>query len=188
MSLDDEERFTAIYQSNFSRLAGFVLRRVPEPQDAADIVASTFLLAWSKLAKLPEDDLVLLWLYATARRVMANSRRARLRDGALVGRVALELGRAVPDRSGPPGEESLVVAAAFARLRATDREVLCLAGWEGLDSSGLAAVLDCSPNAARIALHRARSRFAKELERAEAPETRPHLAWPGVVLQAGEMV
>jgi RNA polymerase sigma-70 factor (ECF subfamily) len=187
MSQRDEERFTAIYRSNFPRLAGFVLRRVPDPHDAADIVASTFLLAWSKVATLPDDDIVLWWLYATARRVMANAGRSRLRNEALLARVAGELERAMPAWSGPPGEESLIVSAAFSRLRPADREVLRLVGWEGLDSAGLAAVLECSPNAARITLHRARSRFARELERETPTTTRAHLAWPGVVLQAGEI-
>ena len=59
--------------------------------------------------------------------------------------------------------ESRRVAAAFSHLREDERELLLLAAWEGLDAAALAAVLRCSPNAARIRLHRARRRFAAEL-------------------------
>jgi RNA polymerase sigma-70 factor (ECF subfamily) len=53
--------------------------------------------------------------------------------------------------------------AVFERLSAGEREVLALAAWEELSSSAIAEVLGCSPNAARIRLHRARRRFARGL-------------------------
>ena len=56
-------------------------------------------------------------------------------------------------------------ACAFARLRFDDRELLALVAWEGLDAGQVAQVYGCSRNAARIRIHRARRRFARELER-----------------------
>jgi RNA polymerase sigma-70 factor (ECF subfamily) len=38
-----------------------------------------------------------------------------------------------------------------------------LVAWEGLSAEELAVALDCSANAARIRLHRARTRFAEAL-------------------------
>ena len=64
-------------------------------------------------------------------------------------------------RDPPPGLEG--VAAALRRLGDADREILTLAGWEGLDAGQIAVVLGCSRNAARIRLHRARRRFAVSL-------------------------
>jgi RNA polymerase sigma-70 factor (ECF subfamily) len=49
-------------------------------------------------------------------------------------------------------------------LGADDREVLTLAAWEGLDAGEIATVMGCSRNAARIRLHRARRRLARELD------------------------
>jgi DNA-directed RNA polymerase specialized sigma24 family protein len=46
-----------------------------------------------------------------------------------------------------------------------DRELLGLATWEELDNGQIATVLGVSRNAVRIRLHRARRRFAKELQR-----------------------
>jgi RNA polymerase sigma-70 factor (ECF subfamily) len=56
---------------------------------------------------------------------------------------------------------------ALGRMTEDDRELLMLAGWEGLDSVQLACVLGCSPAAARIRLHRARSRLVKEMAEPE---------------------
>ncbi len=50
-------------------------------------------------------------------------------------------------------------------LPENDREVLMLAGWEGLNASEMGRVLGCSPTAARIRLHRARSRLKEEVAR-----------------------
>ena len=63
-----------------------------------------------------------------------------------------------------PEQQTGAVASAFARLRATDRELLALVAWEGLDAREIALVVGCSRNAARIRLHRARRRFAQALE------------------------
>ena len=49
--------------------------------------------------------------------------------------------------------------AALAGLGDDDREVLLLAGWDGLDSSGIGTVLGISAPAARARLSRARRRF-----------------------------
>ncbi|GAA4293941.1 hypothetical protein GCM10023178_77920 [Actinomadura luteofluorescens] len=60
------------------------------------------------------------------------------------------------------------VGAAFRGLPESDRELLALVGWEGLDHGEIATVLGCSRNAVRIRLHRARRRFARALARADA--------------------
>lgn len=64
----------------------------------------------------------------------------------------------------PSSEDSMESAVALARLSDDDRELLMLVAWEGLDSAQLGFVLNCSPTAARIRLHRARSRLRAELD------------------------
>jgi RNA polymerase sigma factor (sigma-70 family) len=158
-------RFRALYEANYDRILGYALRRVPHA-DALDVVAETFTVAWRRLAQVPDGDEARLWLYGTARRVLANHQRASRRRARLHGRLA----EAAPPE---PAEASRgVAAAAFARLRPAEREVLALVAWEGLDARELARVLGCSTNAARIRLHRARRRFADELD-SEAKHERP---------------
>ena len=154
-------RFTAMYDAHYHRVLGYARRRA-EADDAADVVAETFATAWRRLDAVPEGDQALYWLYATARRVLANHHRGRRRR--------LDLARAL-ERDAPAVEEtgaSLRVRSAFADLRDDDRELLLLVAWEGLDAAAIAAVVGCSRNAARIRIHRARRRFARALAESDA--------------------
>lgn len=158
-------RFTEIYETNYHRILGYARRRA-SPEDAADVVAETFAVAWRRIEKVPDGEEALYWLYATARRVLANERRADNRRRILAEAVAHEPPPAVAE----PGESPAHAAAALARLRDDERELLLLLAWEGLDARGVAAVLAISRNAARIRIHRARRRFAAALVAERAPK------------------
>jgi RNA polymerase sigma-70 factor, ECF subfamily len=153
-------RFRAVYDSNYHRILGYVLRRTANRQDAEDAVAETFLTAWRRLEKVPPGNGARPWLYGVARNVLANNRRGERRRVRLRNVLNAEPGSQSLQRGGTDTE----VAAAFAGLGDDDRELLALAAWEGLDPGEIATVLGCSRNAARIRLHRARRRLARELE------------------------
>ena len=159
----DEERrvrFSALYEANYEPILGYALRRT-QHADALDVVAETFTVAWRRLPQIPEGDEARLWLYGTARRVLANHERAKRRRTRLGGRLLHEAASAPLSTSvETPG----VVASAFARLRPRDRELLALVAWEGLGVHEIARVLGCSRNAARIRVHRARRRLAAALD------------------------
>ena len=158
-----EARFEAVYAANRAPILGYALRRTVSPDDAADVLAETFLTAWRRLDELPGGDGARLWLYGVARRVLANYYRGERRRSALADRLRAELsaGYLPPETTG----ESARIAAALRALPEPDRELLTLAAWEGLDYGQIAVVLGCSRNAVRIRLHRARGRLATELAR-----------------------
>jgi RNA polymerase sigma factor (sigma-70 family) len=158
------DRFVALYEENYHRVLGYALRRVG-PDEATDVVAETFLVAWRRLDDLPEGEGARLWLYGTARRVISNQRRTGRRRERLGQRLQAETGRTIAETG---IEVADFAGAAFASLKAQDRDVLALLAWEGLDAREIAQVLGCSRNAARIRIHRARRRFARELARAKA--------------------
>jgi RNA polymerase sigma factor (sigma-70 family) len=162
-------RFEDLYESHRVSLLGYALRRTDNTDDAADVLAETFLIAWRRLDEVPPGDQARLWLYGTARRILANHRRGERRRLALAGRLREELATTYRPAELPPDVAD--IAAAFRRLPQPDQELLALTGWEGLDAGQVAAVVGCSRNAARIRLHRARRRFAAELDRS-ASETR----------------
>jgi len=147
-------------------LLGYALRRTDNTDDAADVLAETFLAAWRRFDEVPAGDQARLWLYGTARRVLANYHRGERRRLALADRLRGDLAATYrpPDHDGGAAE----IAAAFRRMSQQDQDLLGLAGWEGLDPGQIAAVIGCSRNAARIRLHRARRRLAAELDRAPA--------------------
>ena len=150
-----------MYAAYHGPVLGYVLRRTENPDDAADVIADTFLTAWRRLEDLPPEPAARLWLYGVARRVLANHHRGQRRRSALAGRLRADLTHSYqpPEYTGERAE----IAQAFGRLPAAEREVLALSAWEGLDPGQIAIVLDCSRNAVRVRLHRARKRFAREL-------------------------
>ncbi|MFI0479158.1 RNA polymerase sigma factor [Actinomadura sp. 9N215] len=167
---DRRRRFEEIYTANRARILGYALRRTADPQDAADVLAETFLTAWRRLDDVPPGAQARLWLYGVARRTLANHHRGERRRSALAADLGSRLRAELADLPDPAGPASDLadVAAAFRSLPEPDRELLSLVGWEGLDHGEIAAVLGCSRNAVRIRLHRARRRFARALERTEA--------------------
>jgi RNA polymerase sigma-70 factor, ECF subfamily len=174
--MDDErhERFRALYVSTRPRILAFALRRAPSPQDAADVVADTFAVAWRRLDDVPEGTDALLWLYVTARHVLANeARRAQRRTNLVqrIGSVLAERQTLVP----PTDEAGLVAVVALRALDEQDREVLMLTGWEGLDAAETGHVLGCSAGAVRVRLHRARRRLVQKIAElsGEGPTEKP---------------
>ncbi|WP_219470568.1 RNA polymerase sigma factor [Nonomuraea rhizosphaerae] len=162
-SPDLKRRFEEIYTAHYGDILAYVRRRTDSPEDAADALAETFATAWRRVGDLPSGAAARLWLYGVARRVLANGRRARSRRGELVERLGAQLALWT-ESAGPARDDHLDdVREALGRLGGDDREVLCLAGWEGLSSEEIASVLGCSSGAARLRLHRARKRLAREL-------------------------
>jgi RNA polymerase sigma-70 factor, ECF subfamily len=150
MDRRSEHWLEQLYESYATPVHRYALRRVG--RDAADeIVAETFVVAWRRFEQVPDDPLP--WLYAVARRLVANRRRSDNRRHALLTR----LGEGVAYGSGSPSDRGL--RESLATLCDGDREALLLVAWEGLSTAELAVALGCSQVAARTRLHRARRRL-----------------------------
>jgi RNA polymerase sigma-70 factor, ECF subfamily len=169
----DRRRFDALFEGHRFDVASYCSWRAASRSDAEDAVAEVFLVAWRRIEAVPPGDAARAWLYATARRVLANQRRSRRRRDALADRLMHER---VLDASPPaavstpaattvtPTTEDATVHAALTRLSDRDREVLLLVEWEGLRPAELATVLGCREVTARGRLHRARRRFRDAFE------------------------
>ncbi len=167
------ERFTTLYGETRSRIVAYVVRRTTSREDAADVVAEVYAIAWRRLDEVPEGPGGLLWLYVTARHLLANRARRLRRAEELLKRLAAEL-EDIPLASAPSDAEGLIALSWLNSLPESQREILMLASWEGLTPSEIGRVLDCSPLAARLRIHRARTRLkAAMAEPAAAPKHRP---------------
>ncbi|TML44530.1 MAG: sigma-70 family RNA polymerase sigma factor [Actinobacteria bacterium] len=153
------ERFEQIYEEHREAVRAFVRRRAPESV-VDDVVSETFLVCWRKLDRVPAEPRP--WLYAVARKTLANQRRRLAREQSL---GAADPASAVAETE-PVGDTAL--AAGFAALSERDREVLRLIAWEGLSLAEAAVVLGCSALACRVRYHRAKTRLARRLEAIEA--------------------
>jgi RNA polymerase sigma factor (sigma-70 family) len=159
-----EQRFGRLYREHAREILGYALRRCADPEDAADAVAETFLTAWRRLAEVPGGAEGRLWLYGTARLVLANQRRGERRRNRLAEQLRVELRRRLPAEA---AADSTGIVEALNALEEPDRELLMLVGWEELTPAQAAQVLRITPLAARSRLHRARRRLRAQLQEIE---------------------
>jgi RNA polymerase sigma factor (sigma-70 family) len=166
----EHDRFKAMYDEHYPAVLRYAARRVGA-EAARDIAAETFLTAWRRLDRVPPGQ-SLPWLYATARKCLANELRRRDRRDRLDWLIRTEVLRG-QDLAGPePGErvaDRLAVLAALDALRPDDQEALRLIEWEQLDVAAAAQVMGCSAATFRVRLHRARRRLARALGEADDP-------------------
>lgn len=167
----EERHFDALFRAHYADLYRYALRRCVTSEDAEDLVAETFAVAWRRRGGLPDGNEARLWLFGTARLLRMNQLRSMSRQRALVDRIRSwgsrfqrrDVADGIADRSR--------IGKALAALADTDREVLLLVAWEGLSSTEVATVLDISSAAARKRLERARIRFREEVSIPTAPKT-----------------
>jgi RNA polymerase sigma factor (sigma-70 family) len=160
-------RYGRLYRDQGRAILAYALRRVEGPEDAADVVAETFLVAWRRLDEVPVGDGGRLWLYAVARRVIANLHRAERRRTRLGQRLAESVRTELASQPAPAGAGAEVLRA-MGELGDDDRELLLLVSWEELSPAEAAKVLGISSLAARSRLHRARRRLRVLLEQRES--------------------
>lgn len=160
----DIATFERCFAANYSDIARYCARRLSVADDAQDAATETFAVAWRRRADRPPPPEDRLWLFGIARRVLANQHRAdgrrrrladRLRDSAAEPASQFVLGE---------GADAVRVREALDALSPGHRELLLLAGWEGLTVAEMSDVLGVPGPVISRRLHRARARFAKLLD------------------------
>ncbi|GAA1940972.1 RNA polymerase sigma factor [Amycolatopsis minnesotensis] len=152
---------TRLYDASARSLHRYLSRRL-DPATADDLVAETFLVAWRTRDKYrPELGTARGWLFGIATNLLRGHRRSELRGLRALARehAAAEVGEAadaVAVRRAHAASLTGTLAAALARLRQDDRDVLLLVAWGGLNSTEVAEALGIPAATARTRLHRAR--------------------------------
>jgi RNA polymerase sigma factor (sigma-70 family) len=162
-------RFDALFTDFQRAVLAYAMRRTATTADAEDATAETFTIAWRKLDSIPTEA-PLPWLYAVARRVLANQRRGGGRRERLIALLTPHDDVPTPLRLGDDTDGPAFVA--LATLSPADQEILRLVAWEELGNQEIALVLGISLNAAAIRLHRARARYAAALSGISGGESR----------------
>jgi RNA polymerase sigma factor (sigma-70 family) len=161
--LRDRERFEVLYGGTRVSVLGYLARRSRSPEDAADLLAEVYLIAWRRIDDVPAGDEARLWLFGVARRVLANHHRRVRTESGLASALEASL-RSVPltlDADADPRSDA--VAEALARVSAKDRELLTLSAWEDLSPAEIAVVLGQRVGVVRVRLHRARKNLRDRL-------------------------
>lgn len=165
-------RLRQLFVEHASAVRAYARRRTDEAS-ADEAVSEVFVVAWRRLDDLPAEALP--WLLACARRILANQRRADRRRTALQERVT-EAAVPLPEQTASQMLGGRL-GAALEQLRESDRELLLLTAWEGLDATAVAQVMGCSRRTLAVRVHRARRRLSSVLEQSTAepdiPPTQP---------------
>ncbi|TYB46099.1 sigma-70 family RNA polymerase sigma factor [Actinomadura chibensis] len=170
---DDEEHFSGLFRRHYRDVVRFSARRT-DPDQARDIAAETFLVAWRRFGELPDDpDDVLPWLYSVARNTIANHRRGDRRRLRLGARLRSASPAVVASDHAGGVVAALHIRDAMASLSPRDQETLQLVSWDGLDVSAAATVVGCAPRTFAVRLHRARRRLEQALAGGQAEQASP---------------
>jgi RNA polymerase sigma-70 factor (ECF subfamily) len=168
VSAADGAGFETLYRQHVQVVLRYALSRVRGEQ-AKDVVAETFLVAWRRLDEVPDEPTA--WLLGVARKVIATQSRGEARRLALGARLALMADDCSADSdAGEQVADRLSVLAAFRDLSSPDQEILCLIAWDGLSREQASEVLGLTRLSFAVRLHRARRRFASRLQAEEAGE------------------
>lgn len=169
---EHEARFIRLYQEFHARVLAYALCRV-DPDQAHEVTAEAFLIAWRRRDAVPPHALP--WLFVVVNNVIADQRRRGRRRDALTAELAQHTER--PDEAGADVIviERITVLAALAKLSDKDRQVLMLAVWDGLSNRDAATVCGCSTTTFTMWLHRARRRLAAAMDQVEAESQPDHL-------------
>ena len=154
---DEQTEFQALFLDTRAALLAYLSRRAPA-DDAPDLLAEVYLVAWRRRADLPAGDERRLWLYGVARRLLAEHHRTEWkRTDADVGAGAA----GGPEGLSEDDQRGEAVRHALESLSDLDRELVTLTTWEGLSPADAARVVGITAGTARVRLHRARGRLAR---------------------------
>lgn len=169
--INSELAFERTYDSEFSRVYGYVRYRVGNADTADDLTSQTFLKALDRLATFdPGRGEIGTWLLGIARNVVRDHLRARRRWGWL----PLELAeRAAPE----PNPEQRVIRAerdqqlldALAGLSNRERDVLGLKFGADLTNRAISRVTGLGESHVAVIVYRAVGRLRGRLEAGEVP-------------------
>lgn len=159
--------FEEMYRAHYRQVAVYVARRTRSTEDADDVVASTFLVAWRRIDDVASADKPLAWLYAVAYRTLLSHWRATSKTADLARKAAAESGELFESVETTVEKRDTLarVTAAMGQLSDADQELLRLIGWEQLTHAEIAAILGISRVLVRTRLHRARRRLQEAYDR-----------------------
>ncbi|HXT93697.1 MAG TPA: sigma-70 family RNA polymerase sigma factor [Trebonia sp.] len=154
----EPEGLAAAYDKYAGDLYGYCRSLLREPDDAADAVQDTFVIAASKLEGLRDRERLRAWLFAVARNECLhrlNSRRASssLQDAPELADESADVGVAA-ERA----ETVALLRAAVGGLNVNERDVINQL-WHGLEVAEVATVLGVSRNYAYTLFSRARDQL-----------------------------
>ena len=164
----DRAAFAALVRAHQDEVYTLARRLVGDPHLASDVAQETLIRAWRSIAKFRGDAKFSTWLYRiTVNTAWTQKKKAgRHRTSALdeYSDLAAPEDVAHPEFAGEILELRGRLRLALDRLPDAQREVVVLKDIYGWTHGEIADVMQISVTAAKVRLHRARARLARDLE------------------------
>jgi RNA polymerase sigma-70 factor (ECF subfamily) len=170
VSVLDPEAFCVLYDRWAPPLLAFIMRRVGNPEIAADLLAETFATMFEKRSKYRDAGHPgSAWLYTIASSQVARYYRRKTVELKAVQRLGITVPQ-LDDESlaalerisdSEPGA-GLLVSEAINQVPSGEREAVHLRVVEDLEYREIASRLNCSVVAARVRVHRGLARAITE--------------------------
>jgi RNA polymerase sigma factor (sigma-70 family) len=164
VSRQNQTQFEALYKAHVQDVYAYCMRRSSR-EEAKDMTSDVFLQAWRRFDDMPRDEGTLFWLYSVARNVVYNHDRSRRRRKRLYARAASMAETHVqgPEPQVVQNAEHEEVLRALSKLPKTDREIITLVEWEGVERQQVAEMLFLSKSAIDKRIKRAHRKLAVAL-------------------------
>jgi len=144
--------FDALFRRHYEAVRALCARILTGGADGDDSAQETFLRVLRHRATFRGDARFTTWLYRIARNVCMEHLARQARDRTISERWGMEASASTQQEQ--PADTELL-AAAMRALAPEQREVLVLCRFHELPFSEIAAILGCTPGAARVRAHRA---------------------------------
>ena len=155
----DDAAFGAVYDALAGRLYAYVRRHVADPHGCDDVIQETFLRMHRARGTFASGAAVLPWAFAIARRLVVDRARRDRRTPSGVADLESDasggFGGDDPERVIEAREAARRLAAALARLPASQRTAFELLKQDGLTLAEAAEALGVSVTAVKLRAHRA---------------------------------
>lgn len=164
----DRAAFATLVREHQDEVYTLARRLVGDPHLAADVAQEALIRAWRALPKFRGDAKLSTWLYRiTVNTSWTHKMRASRHQTSPIDEysdVAAPLDTAHPEVAGEIQELRGHLRLALDRLPHAQREVVVLKDIYGWSHAEIAGSMDISVTAAKVRLHRARARLARDLE------------------------
>lgn len=170
----DHDEFGVLFEEHARAVYNHAFRLTGNWSAAEEVVSLTFLEAWRLCGTVrPEGGSLLPWLLGIALNVARNVSRAARRQQAAMSRLpkAQDVPDFADDLAGrlDDAERLEKIHAALPGLRRTERDVLALCVWSGLNYAEAAEALGVPVGTVRSRLSRARRKLQRKLPREPGP-------------------
>jgi RNA polymerase sigma-70 factor (ECF subfamily) len=152
----DAQAFTGLYERHAAALLTFLVHLTGDRTLAEDILQETFIRVYRAREDYRATGQFRAWLFTIGRRLVIDWRRSQ--HLAWSDEPAALETTSAPDRAEDRAEGRDLAARvdrALRRLPDTQREVVLLSRYAGLDTRQIAQITGTTPGAVRVALHRA---------------------------------